>query len=140
MAQRATSLGPKPSLFVLVCFFVLFIVLSFIAFRRRNLFLPPKRAFLLTLQCLPLFLPSFLLNFPFSLSLSLSLSCSFLSSLLPCFCLFVYLRRLCLVSLLLFHEKNNIKTLNYKVFFLQSFCFLVTCLICLSNAFICVFT
>ena len=69
-----------------------------------------------------------------SLSLSLSLSCyssSFLIFFFFCFLLFPLFVSffLCLVSLRLFHEKNNINTLNYNVFSLQSFlfCFILSC-------------
>ena len=96
MAQRATSLGPKPSLFylffVFLCFFFLFFLcFPFFAFfsllyLKNPVFPPPKKKgcfLLLIVLCFPLFLFSIFLASPFSLSLSLSLSSSFLSSLLP---------------------------------------------------------
>ena len=140
MARRATSLGPKPSLFVflffsLFCCYFIFIwrvclvfvfFLSFLS-KERPVF-PYTRAFLFFFECLPLLPLSLSWHPPFSMSLSLSLSCSFFSSfllvflfcflLVPCFCLFLSL--LCFFSLsalLLFDEKNNIKIfINYKVY------------------------
>ena len=92
VVQRATSLGPKPSLFVFG--FFCFGRCCFSFRRQKKPRFPPKRVFLLIFQCPPLFLPSlfqssFSLSFSFSLSLSLSLSL-FLSILLvsfflPCF-------------------------------------------------------
>ena len=108
VAQRATLLGPKPSIFLLFSFLVLLL--------EEKVFFLLKKPFLFIGQCLPLFLPSFLFNIPFSLSLSLSLSCYFLSSFLfsfSCFFIFVSLF-LCRVSLLLFHEKNNIEILKIQ--------------------------
>ena len=81
MAQRATSLGPKPSLFSF-CFFVVFAFLFFAFLIEKPVFTPKKGAFLCIFLCLPLFLFSLFGPPPFSLSLSLSLSCSFLSSFL----------------------------------------------------------
>ena len=99
MAQRATSLGPKPSLFF-------FLIWSFVFFSFLCLLLieehcsPPKRAFLFIFQCPPLFLLSLFCLSPFRF-LFLFLSCSFLCSFLlffifcfllfPCFCLFLSL-------------------------------------------------
>ena len=82
--------------------------------------------FLLSLFCPP----------PFSIPLSLSLSCSFLSCFLlvflfcflfaPCFSLFLPF----LSSLLLFHERNNINTLNCNFFCSSIFSlFGVSCLV-----------
>ena len=139
VARRATSLGPKPFLFV---FF-----LSFLCFSLKNCF-PPKRGIFglflsvslcFSLACfgLPLFQflslslsLSFSLFFFFSLSLSLSLSFSLslclvifsLSSFLSFvfaffwFLVFVFFFHF-LTSLLLFHERNSIQRLNYKVLF-----------------------
>ena len=59
MARRATSLGPKPSLFV----FVVFVVLFFFGFvfwlfnTKKNLVFPQKRAFFVYFQCFSFFLP-----------------------------------------------------------------------------------
>ena len=162
MARRATSLGPKPSLSFFVCFgfcfvffvgglgppFALFLFSSFpfFASNRKNLFPPRKGHFWFIFGCLPLFLLSLFWPPPFSISLSLSLSCSFsfffllvflfCFLLIPCFSLF-----LCpfLSSLLLFHERNNIKTFNCNLFFHQ---YLLSfwggggsCLVFLSNPF-----
>ena len=84
MAQRATSLGPKPSLLFIAFFGGGGCVFCFplFAFNRENLIFPLRMSILFIVQCLPLFLLSL---FPplFTLSLSLSLSCSFLSFFLP---------------------------------------------------------
>ena len=133
MARRATSLGPKPSLFVFVLFFVFFffLFLSFLCFNRKALFSPPppkKRAFLvfffsvslsfsLAFFGLPLFHFLFL-----CLSVFLFLLPSFLSFFFAFFLFLVFVSFfLFLSSLLLFHEKNNIKIFNYKVFLHHSF-------------------
>ena len=109
----------------------------FVVFGTQTCFPLQTRAFLLSVQFLPLFIITFwfLLSFALSLSLCLyiyiylSLSLSlllfylFLLCLL-CFFLFAFFcflgfvsLFLCLVSLLLFHEKNNIKILSFKVCF-----------------------
>ena len=150
MARKATSLGPKPSLFVFVVF-VLFFVLFFVCFLFCFLFMvflynkpgfPPGKGIFclfsvfLFLSPLAFFgLPSFSVSL--SLFLFLCLSLFFISFfllvfpfyflLVPCFCLFLSL----LSSLLFFHERNNIKILNckfclhqYLLFFgFLSFCF-----------------
>ena len=124
--------------------FLFFFSFAFFVFYRKNLFSPLKRASLLIFECLPLFLLSLFWPPPFSLplslsvclsvsvlslslSLSLSLFCSFLSSFLPVF--------LCLLSFGSFFVsffsfffafvswKNNMKLLNFKAFFHQSFLF-----------------
>ena len=103
MARRATSLGPKSSVFLVFLFF--FVV-------RKWWCLPPETfSFFSVSLCLSLV-------FPFSLSFSLSLyiSCSFVLVfvwLIICFSLFAFY--------VLFHEKNNIKISKY--FFHQLFCF-----------------
>ena len=89
--KRATSLGPKPSLFFgcfFWCYFLAFLSLKSPVF-------PLERAILVViLLCFHLFLFSLFFGLPFSLSLSLSLSCSFLSSLLSvshfCFWLLLF--------------------------------------------------
>ena len=90
------------------------------------MFFPLKMAFFDNFQWFPFFLPSFFWPPPFSLSLSLSLSFSLLPSFLLVF-LFCFLVvsvfvsfSLFLSSLLLFHEKNNIKH-----FFINPFSFLL---------------
>ena len=142
MAQRATSLGPKPSLFFVFCLFFSFLSLLLI----ENPFFP-KKAFLVIFQCLSLFCLSLFLPHPFSLYLSLSLSCSFLSSfllvflfcflLVPCFCLFIsfflcrcfcFMKRSTskLVSCLVFSFKSLFLIffiLIYVVFLVQHECF-----------------
>ena len=126
MALWATSLGPKTLLFCL--FVVLGGVLSFLCFNRKTLFFPLKRAFFGYFQCFPFFLPSLFWPPPFSLSLLLCLSIfqifltSFLSFFFAFFLFLVFVSFSHFLScLLLFHEKNNIKILNYKVFLHQSF-------------------
>ena len=82
MAQRATSLGPKPSLcFCLFCFFV-FLSLFLI---EKPCF-PHKNGHFSLFICVSLcFSLAFFGPPPFSVSRSLSLSCSFLSSFVPVF-------------------------------------------------------
>ena len=118
MAQRANSLGPKPSLSVVFFFFAFFVSNT-----KKTCFPPRKGHFLLFLSVslcfslayfgLPLFQFFFLcLSLFFSFFLPVLLFC-FL-----CFLVFVSLIPF-LSSLLLFHEKNNIKIFNYKVFLHQ---------------------
>ena len=60
MARRATSLGPKPSLFVIVVFFLvfLFFVMFFGFFElQKKPFFPLERAFFVYFQCFSFFLP-----------------------------------------------------------------------------------
>ena len=134
MAQRA-SLSPKPSLYF--CFFP-FLSLPLI---QKPGFGPQKGHLCLFLSVSLCFSLAFFLPPPFSLSLSLSLSCSFLSLfllvflfcflLVPCFCLSPFLS-----SLLLFHEKHNIKLFCYKAFSIHPFSFLwFPVLFSLSNLF-----
>ena len=124
MARRATSLGPKPSLFCLVfsCFF--FFVLFFCFFPLEKgifrLFLSVSLCFSLAFFGLPLFQCLFLclsLVLVFLSSFLSFLLLSFVSLFLSLFCCF------CLSSLLLFHERNNIKIFNYKPFFINPFSF-----------------
>ena len=133
MAQRATSLGPKPSKFIYFLLFGFVVVpfLSLLCNAKKTCFPPRKGHYLFIFECLPLFLLSFLWPPPFSifLSLPLSSSCpfflSFLSFFFAFFCFLVFVSFFpFLSSLLLFHEKNNIKILNYKVFLHQYFLFL----------------
>ena len=102
-------------------------------FLEKPCFSPQKREFLFSFECLTVFLLSLFWPDPFSLSLSLSLSLSFyfLSSFLLVF-LFCFLLVSCFVSfflfvssLLLFHEKNNIKKFNDKVLFIGPFSLLL---------------
>ena len=124
MARRATSLGPKPSLVYFVCF-VFFLFFSFLSLLLKSktllfplekgifgLFLSVSLSFSLAFFGLPLF------QFLF---LCLSLVRFFLFSFLSFFFAFVlFLVFLSffpfLSSLLLFHERNNIKILNYNFF------------------------
>ena len=87
-------------------------------------FFPLKRAFSVYLLCFFFFLPQPFLTSPFfCFSFSVSLSCSCLSFFLlvfffcfifvSCFCLFF----ICLSSLLLFSEKNNMTNVNCNLFF-----------------------
>ena len=63
VARRATSLGPKPSLFVFfVCFLFLFSFfllpfLSLFLIEKKPVFPPKKGIFLVYFQCFPFFLP-----------------------------------------------------------------------------------
>ena len=104
MAQRATSLGPKPSFFLLS-----FPFLSLLLMPKKSF--PPKKGHLgFIFECLPLFLLSLFLPPPFLLSLSLSLSCSFPSFFLLVF-LFVFFWFLVFLS-------------PSFLFFLHCFCFM----------------
>ena len=113
-----------------ICFFGLLLFLSFLCFViQKNLVFPPRKGHsLFIFECLPLFLLSFFWPPPFSifLSLSLSSSCpfflSFLSFFFALFCFLVFLSFFpFLSSLLLFHEKNNIKIIQLQGFPLSIF-------------------
>ena len=128
--EGATSLGPKPSFlcFCFVWFFVLFFGLLLI--QKKPCFPPEKGIFCLfsvflflsplAFFGLPLFLFLFLcLSLFFSFFLS-----SFLSFLFAFFWFLVFVSFfLFLSSLLLFHERNNIKILNCKFCLHQYFLF-----------------
>ena len=120
------ALNPPYLFFIFLC---LLLFLSFLCFcnTKKTCFPPRKGHFLFIFKCLPLFLfwgsPFF--NFSFSVSL-------FFLSFFPFFpvFLFCFLLLPCFVSffpflssLLLFHEKNNIRIFNYKVFLHQYFLF-----------------
>ena len=80
MAQRATSLGPKPSLFFIFFVFVFcFICFSFVWFLIEKACFYPKRGLFVYFSVFPLFLFSLFGPPPVSRSLSLSFSSSFLS-------------------------------------------------------------
>ena len=87
---------------------------------QKHCFLPEKGLFLVISQCLNFFLLGFL---HFSFSFPVSLFLLFIFFVLPCSfvsfcnlsCFFAVLS--CLVSLLLFHDNNNIKILDVKGFF-----------------------
>ena len=100
MAQRATLLGPKPSLFVLVCF--VFVVFSFAFVALIEKLIPPrKRAFLLFVSVSFYFslafsgLPPFHFLF-ICLSLSLSLVIFFRPAFLSFFFAFFWFLAFCL--------------------------------------------
>ena len=133
MAQRATSLGPKPSLFVFFVFWVLvffFALLSlFFLIDKKPVFPPRKGHFCLfsmflflsplTFFGLPLFL------FPFlCLSVALFFLPSFLSFFFAFFLFLVFVSFFpYLSSLLLFHEKKNMKIFNCNLFSWNIFSF-----------------
>ena len=131
MAQRATSLGPKPSLFVFLFFgFWFFSLLCFLCFLidKKPVFPPRKGHFLfsmllflspLTFFGLPLFL------FPFlCLSVALFFLPSFLSFFFAFFLFLVFVSFFpYLSSLLLFHEKKNMKIFNCNLFSWNIFSF-----------------
>ena len=131
------ALNP-PYLFYLFLFLCFLFSFPSLAFNRKTLLLPRKRAFLSIFEFLPLFLLSLFWPPPFSLSLSLSLSCfilflpSFLSFFFAFFFAFfwflVFVSFLFLSSLLLFHEKNN-QHIKLQSFFTNPFSFLVSCLL-----------
>ena len=109
-------LAPSPRYFVFFfCFFFRVFALN------RKMFSPLTRAFLHIFECRPLFLLTLFWPPPFSLPLSLSLSCFFFSSFLLVFlCSLSFGSFLSLSfpsSLLSCHEKNNMKLLNFKVFY-----------------------
>ena len=159
MAWRATSLGPKPSLFVFfVCsvFFVVFLFFVFLCFffpffasRWKDLFHPLKKGILCIIFELSPF--SFVLSLfwppTFSISLSLPLSCYVLSFfllvflfcflLVPCFCLFLsYFFLLCFC----FMKGTTSKYSITKFFFINPFSFLgFSVLFSLSNPFFLIF-
>ena len=130
MAPRATSLGSKPSLFYFLFVFLCFSFLSLLLID-KNLFFPLQKgifglflsvslSFSVAFFGLPLFEFLFLC-LSFSLSLSISISRSFLSFFLLVF-LFCFLSApwfslfLSFSSLLLFHARSSIKTLNCNCF------------------------
>ena len=142
MAQRATSLGPRPSLFVFfVVFFCFFCSFPFFVLIGKPCF-PPKKGIFTFIFSVSL---SFSLNLfwppPFYVSLSLSLSCSCVSFFLLVF-LFAFFLFLVFVSffiiissLLLFHEKNNMKILNCAFFVSSIFSLFCGFLSCVSFQF-----
>ena len=138
MAQRATSLGPKPSLFVFFVFWVLvfFFALLSLFFNRQKTCFPPRKGHFLLIFNVSL---SFSLNLfwppPFSVSLSLSLCCSFLFTFLlvflfcflflSCFCLFLSLSFF--IAFVSWKEKHE--NIQLQFVFLKYFLFLlVSCL------------
>ena len=79
MAQRATSLGPKPSLFYLFLFFLFlffllfFVSLSLLLLEKKTLFSPPKKGIFVYFFCVSLCFSFALFHFLLFLCLSLSL-------------------------------------------------------------------
>ena len=139
MAQRATSLGPKPSLFVFFFWggvLVFFFALLSLFFNRQKTCFPPRTGHFLFVFNVSL---SFSLNLfwppPFSVSLSLSLCCSFLFTFLlvflfcflfvSCFCLFLSLSFF--IAFVSWKEKHE--NIQLQFVFLKYFLFLlVSCL------------
>ena len=124
MAQGPPHLALNPPYFLFFCWFC-FSFFPWYAFDGNFVF-PLNRAFLFIFQCLPLFLlKSFFLpffNFLF-LPAFFSLFLLYFVSLFLSFCFFS-------CSLLLFHEKSNIKIINIKACLssiLSVFCFLLLC-------------
>ena len=92
MAQRATSLGPKPSLlfFLFGVFFVCFFPFLSLLVIQKNLVFPLEKGhFLFIFECLPSFLLSLFWPPPFSIYLSLSLSLLLVLFFLPSCLLFL---------------------------------------------------
>ena len=129
--ERPPHLALNPPYFFFVVFFGLLLFLSFLCFVIQkklvfplekgifSLFLSVSLCFSLAFLGLPLF-QFFFLCLSLRLVLFSFLSClSFLLSFASLFCLFFFLFFL----LLLFHEKNNIRIFNYKVFLHQYFLF-----------------
>ena len=100
---------------------------------QKHCFPPEKKGYSCSFLNVSLYFSLASFTSPFhSLSLSLSLSLVFcflfLVFFLPCFFVFLFPSLFfavlsCLVSLLLFHEKNNIKILHLKGSFINYFCF-----------------
>ena len=112
--QRCTCVLGQLALNLSFLFVFLFVCLQ------KHCFPPEKGLFLFISQCLTFFLLGFL---HFSFSFPVSLFLLFIFFVLPCSfvsfcdlsCFFAVLS--CLVSLLLFHDNNNIKILDVKGFF-----------------------
>ena len=133
MARRATSLGPKPSLFVFFfcfLFFVFFFLFSFFLLPflslfliEKTLFFPLKRAFFGLFSLFPFLSPLTFFGLPLFHFLFLCLSVLLLSFFLPSclsflafFVFLVFVSFFVLSSVLLFLEKNNMKILNWNSF------------------------
>ena len=146
MARRATSLGPKPSLFSF-CFFVFyfcffcfffFLCLFLLCFKLKNPIFPPKKGNFCLFICvslsfsLALFGPPPLSPFSFFVSLYSSLFSSFLpfiSVSASCF-FFLFVFASCLVQ--------DFILLSFLFLLLVLFCFESSCLIscCLASCFL----
>ena len=126
MARRATSLGPKPSLFVFfVCFLFLFSFFfasfPFFVFNRKNLVFPLKWAFFGLFSVFPFLSPLTFFGLPLFHFLFLCLSVLLLSVFLPSclsflafFFFLVFVSFFVLSSVLLFLEKNNMKKIKLE--------------------------
>ena len=123
MAQRATSLGPKPSLFYLFlffwCFFVVFFVSLSLLLLEKTLFSPLKRAFLCIFSVCPFvsLLPCFTFSFFF---VSLSSSFLFPSFLFLSFLFLVLAFPFCFLCFLLLRCSLVSVVLVLVLFYLQS--------------------
>ena len=145
MAQRATSLGPKPSLFVF-CFvfcFWFFVLFFWLFTTKKNLVFPWKRAFFVYFQCFSLSFslslfwpPSFCVSLSLSLCFLLFFLSSFLSFFFAVFWFLVFVSFfIFLSSLLFFHERNYIKIFNCQFFLHQYFIFFGFPVFFLSSSF-----
>ena len=130
MALRATSLGPKPSLFVFFCFFFFFVgSFPFFVFNRKHCF-PKKGTFGLFLSVSLSFSMAFfglpLLHFFFlCLSLSLSFLPSCLSFLLSFGLLFLSLSFFWFLPCFCFMKGRTTKKSLTKFLFINPFSFLL---------------
>ena len=139
MAQRVTSLGPKPSKFIYFLFFFgLLLFLSFLCFviQRKPCFPPRKGQFCLFLSvslCSSLAFFGLPLFQFFFLCLSLLLCPSFLPSclsfLLSCASLFLSLSFLFFLLCFCFMKRTTSKYSITKFFFIHLSSFLVSCLL-----------
>ena len=141
------ALNPPFLFFFCFCFVFVFVICLFLSFLcfliHKNLVFPlEKGIFCLVLSVSLCFSLAFFWPPPFSISLSLSLSCScpffFLLVFLVCFLLvLVYVSFFpFLSSLLLFHERNNIKIFNCNLSLHQHFLLVLFPVLCfLSNPF-----
>ena len=135
MAQRATSLGHKPSLFALVCFVYFFAFVSFLFLEKTVP--PPKGHFSFSVSpkaSLVFFTPPlFTLSFSVSLLFLSFFLPSFFSFFLAFFCFLVF----CLCNYLpcfffcfcFMKRRTTTKYQIRKLFFINAFCFLVSCLL-----------
>ena len=117
------ALNPPYLLFVCFFWFVFVPFLSLLCTTKKPCFPPRKGHFWFIFECLPLFLLTFFGPPPFSIFLSLSISSSspffpsFLSFFFAFFCFLVFVSFFpFLSSLLLFHEKNNIRNIDVQCF------------------------
>ena len=128
MAQRAASLGRKPSSFFCVCFLFSFLLLL----EQKAVFLL-KRPLLLICQYLPLFLPSFFPSPFHSLFLFLALVLLFVPSFfyffVVLFCLLVFLSSIVAFFICFcFTQRTTSKISNLDVCFIKNVCVLLSVL------------